>query len=248
MSKSSSFTPLYNNSLVLSDNADENNGIVLPYQADQIFFSSDEHITHANILKYTYRDYPDIETMAKDYIARHNAVVPAKDSVWIDLGDFVFSMRWRKANSKYDVLKSCVHRMNGNIKILVCGNHDHMKLEEYESAGFDKVFARGAMLTLKLPNGRSFTVSHKPPQLAPNKDEQEPGNDGHESKNQFLLLDIQNKDQVPEENFKINKKWLCGHVHQIFRHYAKGPILNVGVDVWDGYPVSLATLLKEFEK
>lgn len=38
-------------------------------------------------------------------------------------------------------------------------------------------------------------------------------------------------------NVDLSKKWLVGHVHNLFKKI--GNVLNVGVDVWDFYPVSL---------
>jgi calcineurin-like phosphoesterase family protein len=229
----------------LTNTSDENDNFEISYMPEHIFFSSDEHLTHANILRYTYRDYNDIDAMAEDYVARHNAVVPERNSVWIDLGDFVFAMRWKKANSKSGILKRYVRRMNGEVKILVCGNHDHMAMEEYEKAGFDKVFAKGSVVDMKLPDGKVIALSHRPPLLNPDDRLNPHGCAELERKDEFLSLDITNKENVLPDNIAICKPWICGHVHQMFRHYANGPLINAGVDVWDGYPVSLERILRE---
>jgi len=42
-----------------------------------------------------------------------------------------------------------------------------------------------------------------------------------------------------------NDKWLCGHVHTLFRRLNN--VINVGVDVWDFKPVSLEAVLELFE-
>ena len=38
-------------------------------------------------------------------------------------------------------------------------------------------------------------------------------------------------------NVDLKRKWLCGHIHNIFKK--QGNIINVGVDVWNFFPVSL---------
>ena len=38
-------------------------------------------------------------------------------------------------------------------------------------------------------------------------------------------------------NIDLKRKWLCGHIHNIFKK--QGNIINVGVDVWNFFPVSL---------
>jgi calcineurin-like phosphoesterase family protein len=40
-------------------------------------------------------------------------------------------------------------------------------------------------------------------------------------------------------------KWLCGHVHTLFKK--QGNVLNVGVDQWGFYPISIEEVRREFE-
>ena len=42
-----------------------------------------------------------------------------------------------------------------------------------------------------------------------------------------------------------DKKWLCGHVHNLFLKQKN--VVNVGVDVWDYYPVSIEEVRKLYE-
>lgn len=78
---------------------------------DRTWFTADTHFSHANIIKYCNRPFPDVQQMNETLIANWNAVVGARDQVW-HLGDFAF----RDA--------AAIHRrLNGRIHI-VWGNHD----------------------------------------------------------------------------------------------------------------------------
>jgi calcineurin-like phosphoesterase family protein len=79
-----------------------------------IFFSSDHHFFHSNIIKYSSRPFSSVEEMNEKLIQNHNSIVKPNDQVWL-LGDFAFA----KQNEIINTLK----RLNGN-KHLVLGNHD----------------------------------------------------------------------------------------------------------------------------
>jgi len=51
----------------------------------------------------------------------------------------------------------------------------------------------------------------------------------------------------PTHMFKYN---LCGHVHELFKVRRKGPfvVVNVGVDVWDFYPIDIQEILQAVEE
>jgi len=80
-----------------------------------IFFTSDLHIHHANIIKYCQRPFNSVEEMDNAIINNWNSVVAQDDSVWV-LGDFTMS------SDKY-LIDRTLSRLNGN-KYLVLGNHD----------------------------------------------------------------------------------------------------------------------------
>lgn len=99
------------------------------------FFASDHHFGHANIIKFTdndgkkLRDFDSVEEMDEHMIARHNAVVKPKDTVWFG-GDVVINRRFLAQ----------VARLNGR-KRLVLGNHDIFKNKDYFNAGFEDLHA-----------------------------------------------------------------------------------------------------------
>jgi len=92
-----------------------------------IFFASDHHFGHANILTFKrddgthLREFTDVDHMNEHIIQRHNSVVRPNDKVYF-LGDVVMSRK----NSALKILE----RLNGE-KILVKGNHDQCDAKAY---------------------------------------------------------------------------------------------------------------------
>ena len=87
-----------------------------------IWFISDTHFRHANILKFMEDDgtpirpgFQSVEEMDAQMVDNWNRVVKHGDHVW-HLGDFAFGGR--------DF--SLVNRLNGRKRLCV-GNHDHVK-------------------------------------------------------------------------------------------------------------------------
>jgi len=91
-----------------------------------IFFTSDWHLGHANILTFknydetVVRDFSHVDEMHEYMIAQHNSVVKPNDKVYV-LGDVCFTNKWLPL----------VDRFNGE-KVLIKGNHDNLKLSQYE--------------------------------------------------------------------------------------------------------------------
>ena len=98
------------------------------------FVISDHHLGHTNSWEKFKREdgsplrpFTSTEEMNETMIERHNAKVKEQDTVYF-LGDVVI-------NKKYLEL---VKRMNGR-KILIRGNHDIFKDEDYRSVGFEQI-------------------------------------------------------------------------------------------------------------
>lgn len=81
-----------------------------------IYYTSDNHIYHENILKLAHRPYKTVEEMNADIIKKWNAKVQKNDDVYI-LGDMFYKAK--DTTQITDVLKL----LNGK-KHLVRGNHD----------------------------------------------------------------------------------------------------------------------------
>lgn len=78
-----------------------------------IFFTSDTHYWHRNIIRYSNRPFNDIEEMNNELIQRWNSVVGDNDTVY-HLGDVGFK---RDMDDILDQLK-------GKNKFWIPGNHD----------------------------------------------------------------------------------------------------------------------------
>lgn len=79
-----------------------------------LFFTSDVHFGHANIIKFCNRPFASVDEMNEGLIQRWNEVVKPGDTVW-SLGDFAFM--------PYDKTVETIKRLNGDLH-MVLGNHD----------------------------------------------------------------------------------------------------------------------------
>jgi len=82
---------------------------------DRLYFTSDLHFGHKNIIDICNRPFKDIEEMDEILIYNWNSIIKNSDTVFI-LGDFCW-----KLNDK--TIKHYISRLNGN-KIFIKGNHD----------------------------------------------------------------------------------------------------------------------------
>lgn len=89
----------------------------------EIWYTSDSHFDHANIIKYSGRPFKDVEEMNECLIARWNEVVRPSDHIW-HLGDL--TMHRQIGQIKYRILD----RLNGHKRLLL-GNHDMDSVEHY---------------------------------------------------------------------------------------------------------------------
>lgn len=91
--------------------------------SQNIFFTSDTHFGHQNVIKYSSRPWTDIEDMNKGLIDNWNEVVKKGDSVY-HLGDFALT-------TKVDLIDSWLGKLNGTI-YLIKGNHDSGWVRRFE--------------------------------------------------------------------------------------------------------------------
>ncbi len=91
-----------------------------------IYFISDTHFNHDNILKYCKRPFKDVKDMNDALIKNWNSVVKDDDTIY-HLGDLALG-------DKNDFV-SIAKKLNGN-KYLIRGNHDNFKVSFYEENGF----------------------------------------------------------------------------------------------------------------
>ena len=88
--------------------------LTLSQNEQNVFFTSDTHFGHSNIIKFSHRPFSSIEEHDETLIENWNKVVPKKGIVY-HLGD----VGW----GNHDYLRDVLNRLNGRI-VLVIGNHD----------------------------------------------------------------------------------------------------------------------------
>ncbi|MCL1800525.1 MAG: metallophosphoesterase, partial [Promicromonosporaceae bacterium] len=127
----------------------------------KIWFTSDSHFSHANIIGFCDRPHSTAWDMNKDLTARWNEKVQPEDTIY-HLGDFALGTR-------KSALLNILTRLNGR-KILVPGNHDKCwigrvkypttgpELEQrFLDAGFDEIIQANQTVTID-----GLKVSHFP--------------------------------------------------------------------------------------
>lgn len=193
-----------------------------------IYFSSDQHYWHNNVIRYCARPHKSVEDMNEDMVLKWNQTVLPEDTVYV-LGDFSLAFR---------AVETFPQRLMGT-KYLVPGNHDfchsyHKKsrspenrekwLQKYRDHGF---MVLPEQTTLDLPGIGVVNMCHHP---------------------YATEYELKNGDKYekwrPNDDGKI---LLCGHVHETWktRRSPKGTLMiNVGVDVHGFYPLSLDKLVE----
>lgn len=201
----------------------------------RLFFTSDHHFGHTNIIKFEALNRVDewgqifrnVEQMDEFLIARWNEVVGPDDLVY-HLGD---------ASFKLEALRAVMRRLNGR-KILVCGNHDPFfkqlvsddkamqvqAKERAKQAGFESVHLE---LEIDIEDIGRVKLNHYP--YAPLKE-------SDELYARFLEL----RPKPSGEALLIH-----GHVHSQWfsKQQRKQPLMiNAGVDTWKLRPLSVEDL------
>jgi calcineurin-like phosphoesterase family protein len=185
-----------------------------------VWFTSDQHFYHTNVIRYSGRPFKTVEEMNEEIIKRWNSVVKRGDFVFC-LGDFSLALR---------PVELFTRRLNGH-KILTPGNHDHVHpahykkrlerrdrlLKQYNEWGWAKInpWDGDGLLTIA---DQKVRMTHMP------------------------YRDINYEEQrYRQYRFEDDGKWLLhGHVHEQWTINKK--MINVGVDVWNFYPVSLDSI------
>lgn len=190
-----------------------------------VFFTSDQHFGHTNIIHHSGRPFPSVETMNEELVARHNAAVGPDDTVY-HLGDFAMDDR---------LVDRILPRLHGTHH-LIPGNHDrchsshrrHQRdLRRYLAAGFVTVQER---VVFDLDRIGQVMLCHLPLRGRDRSDEiRRPKYDT------FRPLSTDLFDASPVADILLH-----GHVHERWRR--NGAMINVGVDVWNYTPVSAVRL------
>lgn len=116
----------------------------------KVFFTSDTHFGHSNIIKYCQRPFNSAEHMDEVLISNWNEVVSPQDIVF-HLGDFCFGSdkEWIKI----------LQRLNGT-KYLILGNHDLKKIAN--SSQIQDYFADINMQMRVVVDKQKILLNHYP--------------------------------------------------------------------------------------
>lgn len=187
-----------------------------------IFFSSDSHFFHHNIISYCDRPFSSKEHMNEVMVQRWNESIGPDDTIYY-LGDFSLS---------FMAVEKIMPKLNG-IKYLIPGNHDlcHsfnkksrkpenllMWKQKYQDHGWIVLPER---VDIDLPGIGNIQMCHHP----------------------FMENNVGDfVDKYAKWRPQDDGRWLlCGHIHE--KWLTKGRQINVGVDVWDFRPVSLTQIV-----
>jgi calcineurin-like phosphoesterase family protein len=110
----------------------------MKFEKKNIFFISDLHTFHKNIIQFDDRPFKDLDEMHFELIKRWNDVV-SDDDIVFHLGDLSFG---RSESAKW-----FVHSLNGKIHHIM-GNHDRMK-DIIKLDRFEAVYEYGTEIWIK---------------------------------------------------------------------------------------------------
>lgn len=118
------------------------------FSPENVWFTSDTHFWHGNIIRFCNRPFETIEKMNEELIRRWNETVPA-DGVVFHLGDFTFggAKEWNEILS----------RLNGKI-YLILGNHDMKQRRQ----GFMKRFEYVTQQMTIRVGSQTIILNHNP--------------------------------------------------------------------------------------
>ena len=115
-----------------------------------IFFTSDCHFFHNNIISHCNRTFENVDEMNDQLIYNWNSTVSKKDMTYV-LGDFSAYV----PKNKFFDLEKILKALNGQ-KVLIIGNHDHKKTLNFKGWSCVKDYHE-----IK-HNKRRYCMSHYP--------------------------------------------------------------------------------------
>lgn len=110
-----------------------------------IYFTSDLHLGHENVIKFENRPFSNADEMNRVLIANYNSVVQPNDTVYI-LGDLTYRIPSDEANR-------IISQLNGR-KTLIKGNHD----KKYDESLFEEITLYKEIKW----DGNNFILMHYP--------------------------------------------------------------------------------------
>lgn len=121
---------------------------VYKFEPDKLWFTSDTHFCHENIVRFSGRPFANAAEMNEELIRRWNETVP-EDGIVFHLGDFCMggSADWN----------NIMYRLHGKI-YLILGNHDMKNIKQGFMQRFELVTQQ---MTIRV-GGQSIILNHNP--------------------------------------------------------------------------------------
>ena len=126
---------------------------IIIQDGSNVYFTSDTHFQHGNIIKFCNRPYSNVEEMNNAIIENWNSVVGPNDIVF-HLGDFAWSGSWHKGLDK----------LIGKI-YLILGNHDIVDFKNSYQEKFEG-FSQQICINIE---GQRVLLNHFPILCYPDK-------------------------------------------------------------------------------
>ena len=97
-----------------------------------LYFTSDLHLGHANVILHTKRPFRDLEEMDRVLIENINDTVGREDELWV-LGDFAYQVnRERVRQLREQIACRRVHLVYGNHDLDYSQNHIFQSVQDYK--------------------------------------------------------------------------------------------------------------------
>jgi calcineurin-like phosphoesterase family protein len=118
------------------------------FTTDQVWFTSDTHFGHENIIRFCNRPFSNVQEMNAELIRRWRDTVP-EEGIVFHLGDFAH----RRSRLWNDILCSLPGR-----KYLILGNHDMKCIRQGFMSRFELVTQQ---MTIRV-DGQAIILNHNP--------------------------------------------------------------------------------------
>lgn len=195
---------------------------------DKLFFTSDTHFGHKNIIKYSNRPFKDVSEMNHAMIKNINEKVP-HDGILYHLGDFGFLPA--------DELMNIIDQINCKI-IFLDGNHD----KEMSSA---KVREKLSSISLFPSRKRNKVAEGIVQSVVPGVEILIKDSDAPRGEQLIYLCHYPSLTW----NKAHHGSWcLHGHCHGSMRYPFPAKIMDVGVDPCGFFPISYAEVKERMNK
>jgi len=118
------------------------------FKADMVYFTSDTHFNHPNVIKFCNRPFKSIDQMNEALINNWNRKV-GKNDIIFHLGDFCLG--------PVSIWNNILDRLNGKIYLII-GNHD---IKNYRSSLDNRFEYVGMQMRIEVNNQKIY-LNHYP--------------------------------------------------------------------------------------